>query len=202
MYPQVSAVVAYVPASMRYASCCVHKVSATWTYGGVSLASVTFPKQMPFRHPRLDQAATIQVERTHGPILMISGGDDRIWASSLMTEDAMSRLDESRFAYAYERLDYPHAGHTAGSPQTVPAWTGKIIDPLTGEREEPGGSIEGNAESGVDAGPKVLRFLESALGSPADAARMLDTPAHPATMLKLEAAPPALARCSLSGSLP
>jgi hypothetical protein len=43
------------------------------------------------------QAATIEVERTGGPILMISGEDDHLWRSWEMADDVVSRLKRTHF---------------------------------------------------------------------------------------------------------
>ncbi|HXP43668.1 MAG TPA: hypothetical protein VN833_25690, partial [Candidatus Acidoferrales bacterium] len=58
---------------------------------------------------------------------------------------------------------YPHAGHRAGMPEIVPAWHGGLTHPLTGARENLGGTPEGNAASSLDAAPKVLEFLQRSL---------------------------------------
>ena len=163
VYPGIRAVVAYVPASVRYPSCCGRWLTAAWTLRGQTLSYYS-TVQYGSAH-RGEEAASIQVERTRGAILVISGGQDGVWPSSLMTQEIVSRLKEAGFAHEYERLDYAHAGHGAGSPDIVPAWAGAVIQPQTGEPADPGGSVEANAASGVDAGPEVLRFLAHALSS-------------------------------------
>ena len=134
-----------------------------WTIHGQPLTYVIPMRREPVRDPNQTFQATIPIEQTHGPILMVSGGEDGVWSSSEMTGDAMNRLKLAHFAFPYERLDYPHAGHRVGSPEIIPVWTGGLTQWQTGESQNPGGSVEGNAESGLDAGPKVLKFLEEAL---------------------------------------
>jgi hypothetical protein len=73
------------------------------------------------------------------------------------------RLRESHFAYPVVVLIYPHAGHRAGAPEIIPVWHNGVLHPLTGTTMDLGGSPEGNAESSLDAIPKVLDFLRTSL---------------------------------------
>ena len=107
----------------------------------------------------MEQAAEIQVERTRGPILLISGQDDGIWESSPMSDKVIGRLKGAHFAYEFEQLKYAHAGHRAGHPGIYPTWYGRVTHPVSGRETHYGGTPEGNAESSIDAAPKVLEFL-------------------------------------------
>ena len=157
MFPQIKAVVAYVPASVRYAACCGGRnLPAAWTWGGQALTYST----MRFRDSaEMDMRAAIPVERIHGPILLISGQDDDVWPSSTMSNAVAGRLKQNRFQFAVEHLDYPHAGHRAGRPEIIPVWYGRVVNPASGRDENFGGSTEGDAQSSLDAIPKVLAFL-------------------------------------------
>src|ERR1035438_2312791 len=70
MFPRISAVVAYVPSNVRVASCCRNNGGPAWTWTGRAL-----PYVMPGgrRLPVVLAQAAIEVEKTQGPILMISG---------------------------------------------------------------------------------------------------------------------------------
>ena len=109
--------------------------------------------------------AAIAVEHTHGPILMIAGEDDGVWESSRMTDAVVERLKRAHFAYSCERLSYRHAGHRAGRPEIVPMWHGVVRNPTSGREENLGGNAQGDAESSLDAIPKVLDFLRQSLGA-------------------------------------
>ncbi len=108
-------------------------------------------------------SATIAVENTQGPILLISGEDDGVWPSSAMANFVMSRLKQAHFPFDSEHLKYPHAGHWAGRPEITPAWHSNVGNPTSGRSLHPGGKPEGNAASSLDAIPKVLEFLRKAL---------------------------------------
>jgi dienelactone hydrolase len=153
MFPAIGAVVAYVPANVRYPSCCRNDGGPAWTWAG---------RPLPYALPRLrNPQSDIEVERTHGPVLMISGGSDGVWHSSQMADDVVSRLKRHHFEYSYENLKYAHAGHAAGRPEIRPAWHGATRHPISGRVMDIGGSPKGDAESSMDAMPKVLAFLRA-----------------------------------------
>jgi len=164
MYPALSAVVAYVPANVRYPSCCgITAVPYAWTWGGNPLAWQ--PVRAGAGPPDMLLRAKIEIEKTNAAVLLISGGEDHVWPSSLMADSVIDRLKHAHFAHPFENLKYPHAGHTAGRPEIVPAWQGETRHPISGRPMQAGGSVKGNAESSLDAIPKVLEFLR---GSPSD----------------------------------
>ena len=166
MYPELKAVVAYVPANVRYGACCGGTSAPyAWTWGGHALAYATGRVS---ENPAVRMTAAIAVEHTHGPILLISGDEDGVWPSSMMADAVVGRLKEAHSAFDVEHLDYSHAGHRAGRPEIVPTWYGTIAHPVSGREETFGGTVEGDAQSSLDAIPKVLAFLcQNLLGCPA-----------------------------------
>jgi dienelactone hydrolase len=162
MYPAIKAVVAYSPANVRYPACCgLTAVPYAWTWNGNPLAYALLLRGG--RDPSTELRAAIEVERTAGPILLISGDADGIWDSTAMTNAIVARLDRHHFAYKVEHLRYPHAGHSAGHPEIIPAWMKPAPHPLSGRLQNMGGSPKGNAESSLDAAPRVIAFLQQAL---------------------------------------
>lgn len=163
MYPQLKAVVAYVPANVRYPACCGGTaVPYAWTWKGQPL---TYALPRTAGSPQAEMTAGIAVEHTHGPILLIGAEDDGVWHSSSMTVAMADRLRREHFSYKVEVLKYAHAGHRAGRPEIVPTWHGKMRHPVSGREMDLGGSAKGDAESSIDAIPKVLNFLNDALGN-------------------------------------
>jgi len=160
IYEQIKAVVAYVPANVRYPACCLVRPAAAWTIQGAPLAWAG-PRQRGDSTVLL--RAEIAVEHTHAPILMIGGKDDGVWPSTQMVEAAAARLREHHFPYAVTVLAYDHAGHRAGMPEIIPTWHGGVLHPIAGTVMNLGGTPEGNAESTLDAIPKVLDFLRASL---------------------------------------
>jgi dienelactone hydrolase len=166
MYPEIKAVVAYVPANVRYPACCQQQGGAAWTWQGRPLA---WAPRRPNASPELAWDAQIAVEHTKGSILMIGAKDDGVWPSAEMVDAAASRLRSSHFAYQVVALKYDHAGHRVGLPEIIPAWSNGVVHPVSGRPIDFGGTPEGNAESSLDAIPKVLDFLRGSLLEPAPA---------------------------------
>jgi len=54
--------------------------------------------------------AAIKVEKTNGPILLISGDDDRVWPSKEMSEKIVERIKTNEFPFEYRHLCYECAG--------------------------------------------------------------------------------------------
>lgn len=162
MAPEVRAVMVCSPSDVRFPACCgATPVPWAWTWRGQPLA------WRPVRRfsPEEAMQAAIRVEQIHGPVLLTSGDADRVWESSTMADTIVGRLKRHHFACDVEHLNYPYAGHTAGLPEIVPAWQGKVRHPLSGEAMEMGGTPEGNAKASLDAIPKVLDFPRRSLAT-------------------------------------
>jgi len=164
IYPEIRAVVAYVPADFRHPSCCDRPFGAAWTWKGLPL-----PWALHGSEGASIMDASIAVENINGPILMIGAEDDGVWPSAKMVESAARRLRTRHFAHPLVVLIYPHAGHRAGNPAIEPTWSNAVKHPMSGRITNFGGTPEGNANSTLDAIPKVLDFLQSQLSGPSTA---------------------------------
>lgn len=103
--------------------------------------------------------AAIPVEAIAGPVLLISGRDDKLWPSTPMAEAVMARLDARRFRYPHSHLAYDNAGHAAfGKPVAA----GTPVNPAM--FVQAGGTFEGTQAARVDGWPKTLAFLKTNLG--------------------------------------
>jgi dienelactone hydrolase len=164
MFPAIRAVVAYAPSNTRRPACCGgNSVPYAWTWRGQPLAYLPIGAGL---QSELAMRATIEVERTQGPILMVSGQEDGVWRSSTMADMVVSRLKGAHFPYEVLTLKYPHAGHSAGRPEITPAWHEGVRQPLSGREMDLGGTPKGDAESSLDSMPKVLEFLRKSLAEP------------------------------------
>ena len=96
--------------------------------------------------------ASIPVERIDGPVMLISGTDDRLWPSTRMGEMVIERLRAHEHPFAYEHLRYEGAGHMITLPGYEPesSWT---------QRYELGGNREADEFANADSWLKVLDFL-------------------------------------------
>ena len=135
MFPRIRAVVAYSPANVRYPACCgFTAVPYAWTWNGNGLAFR--PLRPGAAQVEMVRKSEIEVERTQGPVLLISGDADRVWDSNSMADSVVARLKRHAFAYNVEHLNYAHAGHGAGRPEIVPAWRGPVRNPTSGRDVE------------------------------------------------------------------
>lgn len=97
--------------------------------------------------------ATIAVESIAGPVLLVSGGADRMWDSARLHGIAAERLD--RHGCDYEQLIYPDAGHAISAP---------YLPTANRERSQQfvmGGSPVGYAKADSDHWPHVLETFET-----------------------------------------
>ena len=192
-YPQVKAVVAYVPSHVVWAGCCdsVAQADAPWTYRGKpvphmppvpeirrainALRHDTPIRRTPIFQRRLEDTITvaqaaIPVERINGPVLLISGHDDQVWPSSFMAEQIIARLRRHAFKHAHRHLAYSGAGHSIGRPYTSMMDIKNERHPITRRVSDTGGSPSGTARASEDSWSKLLEFLEKYLRSSAAAA--------------------------------
>jgi dienelactone hydrolase len=187
MFPQIAGVVAGSPCGIRQAGIGKRNSDFTkpaWMYGGTALPYVParynlrrffqFYSVFVFRRPLrlrpvfegllrkhdLVAAATIEVERIKGPVLLISGTADELWPSERFAELVMARLRENEHPYPDEHLHYAGAGHFVCFPYALPS-----MPPMTKMSPVPvftmdfGGTPEANAASARDSWPEILRFL-------------------------------------------
>jgi dienelactone hydrolase len=193
-YPQVKAVVAYVPSHVVWAGCCdsLAQMEPPWTYRGKptphmppapeirramsTLRPETSVRRTPIFLRRLEDTiaamnAAIPVERINGPVLLISGRDDQVWPSTLMAEQIMGRLRRHLFKHPYRHLAYSGAGHGITRPYASTMDIHQEPHPRTRRLSDLGGTPAGTARASEDSWSKVLGFLETYLRGSAEVAR-------------------------------
>lgn len=171
---QVQAVVAYLPSHVAWQALNWQPPPrSSWRHRGVSVPFVRYVNAAERMRreglrglyaasleadPHAVHAAEIPVERTQGAVLVISGGQDGVWPSTEMARKVVDRLRASGFAYSYQHLEYPDAGHAimglAPAPTSVQAPWGELHF---------GGTEAANASARADAWSNVLRFLHATL---------------------------------------
>jgi dienelactone hydrolase len=119
---------------------------------------------------RVDDVA-IRVERTRGPILMMSGEDDQLWGSTELTAVAEERLQRAAFAYPFEHRRYPGAGHFACLPPNLPTTSNAARHALVPMALDYGGNARDNAAASADLWPRIVAFLQQHLAATGDALR-------------------------------
>lgn len=181
-YPNVHAVIAHVPSSLRWGA--VRTDSAAWTHNAVALPYlhllnagpdvITLPngvranKFVGVFNATVNAASTLElsaasiaVEEIAGPVLLLGGGADDLWPSCRFVHAAFERLraHDHTAMYADEAHCYPDAGHFA--PQ--PGWStmAPAIAELDGSNLSLGGTARGNAHAQREALTHIVRFLEA-----------------------------------------
>jgi dienelactone hydrolase len=109
----------------------------------------------------LPDNAIIPVERTNGPILLISGDDDQMWPSARMGDQIMERLAAHHHPFRSRHCHYPGAGHLMRPP-------GLPTSVLQGKFALGG---RGPTQAGANraAWSETLAFLGTTLGVPSRA---------------------------------
>ncbi len=138
-YPEVSAVIAIAPSSVVFPGPPRGTVDAlraqhsAWSFNGQELSFVPMPYswttlrgmitgkrtrmfEKALRNAGRVKKAAIPVERIQGPIFLASFTRDQIWPSTLMSEQIVQRLRDSKFRFHYEHAAYD-AGHSQWSIQ-------------------------------------------------------------------------------------
>jgi dienelactone hydrolase len=187
VYPQVKAVVCYVPLGIVMAQ--GPENAAPCTYQGRVLPFLSIvpnrdeirriEEKQKAREPasiapvllRLlaDEALTapaeIPVGRINGPVLLVTGADDQAIPSPLFAERIVARLAAHDFPYSCRHLSYAGAGHAIGLPHChglpyVPTY-GR--PPAGGPLFAFGGNTRDDARANADSWVQVTRFLKESL---------------------------------------
>ncbi len=104
------------------------------------------------------QCAAIPVEKITCPILLISGGDDGMWPSSIFAEQILKRKNPTALV---QHLHYPDAGHQIGIPGL--ASSSLYYHPIANKWFSMGGSPQADEEASQDSWKKLVAFLKDHL---------------------------------------
>ncbi|PLT19493.1 MULTISPECIES: acyl-CoA thioester hydrolase/BAAT C-terminal domain-containing protein [Ralstonia] len=186
----VSAVIGYVPGAVVHsgqnaADPAVGREGPTWLYRGQPLPHLWEGNRTatwapfdegpaPHRHERAIRTALqdadavararIRVERTRGPVLLLSATDDGSWPSSDYSRMVTAKLAEVRHPYPVEHFDHEGAGHAIVFPY-VPTTQLVYAHPVSGRISTGGGEPRANARADAQSWAAVLRFLASAVAA-------------------------------------
>lgn len=186
----VSAVIGYVPGAVVHsgqnaADPALGREGPTWLYRGQPLPHLWEGNRTatwapfdegpaPHRHERAIRTALqdadavararIRVERTRGPVLLLSATDDGSWPSSDYSRMVTAKLAEVHHPYPVEHFDYEGAGHAIVFPY-VPTTQLVYAHPVSGRISTGGGEPRANARADAQSWAAVLRFLASAVAA-------------------------------------
>jgi dienelactone hydrolase len=181
MFPDAGAVVAVAPSSVVFFGLGDDSgpIASSWSYRGKPLpfahrdvpqrvndaidAQRNARQRVSYRDSYLaqlpqdtDDAAVIPVERIRGPVLLIAGGDDKLWPSDVMAGQVMARLKDRGHRYGDRLLLFPAAGHPLGVPFEFAKAT------LARSFLDLGGTAAANESADEDSWPRLIAFLRSA----------------------------------------
>lgn len=108
--------------------------------------------------------ASIPVDQINGPILLLSGLDDQVWPSAMMSDMIADRLNASGFRFPVENVQFEQAGHLI-SRNLATIESGRTGQIPIGEKMyaySNGGTIEGDKAAIVQSREKILSFLHQA----------------------------------------
>ena len=169
----VGPVVAYTPSSVVWAGIDFaqpSRVCSSWSRNGAPVSYVPIPQDVPpaqvpegvsmrpmFEAGLQDKAAVeqggIPVERATGPLMLVSGGDDRVWPTGQMCQMMVERMKAHGRADDVVHRHYPAAGHLL-FPYSLPSDGSKPPFPVA-----LGGTTEADAEAHALAWPEVVAHL-------------------------------------------
>lgn len=129
----VGAVVAYAPSAVAFGGISFAgegRRHSSWSYRGEPVPFVPYARgglrpsisgrglvldpiyRAALRDSAAVEKAAIPVENTDAPLLLISGGKDKIWPASEMAERVVTRLVGRGRSDQVEHLQFPDAGHS------------------------------------------------------------------------------------------
>ena len=105
--------------------------------------------------------ASIKVENINGPILLLSGVEDEVWPSSIMSDMIENRIKLNSFRFVFENIKYENAGHlVSGNPNNPSSIRqGKMVIGGKSYDYNFGGTETGDMEAQKDAAQRVFNFL-------------------------------------------
>jgi pimeloyl-ACP methyl ester carboxylesterase len=99
-----------------------------------------------------DGAAIIRIERATGPVLLISGADDRMWPAQRMCRMLVERAQRFGRGHLVRHLDFRDAGHALFQLEPDIEVKSPMLVDL-------GGSVPATARAHEIAWPEVVRVL-------------------------------------------
>ena len=190
-FPQIRAIVAYAPSNVAWAASgrdqSTGELIPSWTwrekpvpFAPLPLRGFMWRSAFPvvalkrpvmfrnlfragLRNREAVELAAIPVEKIHGPILLVSGGDDHLWPAAEMSEAIVKRLQSQGGAHAAEHLHFARAGHMLRYPHLPVTARDSRNKHLRGARFSFGGTPPADAEAQTQAWRRAIAFLRANL---------------------------------------
>jgi dienelactone hydrolase len=166
-FEAIHAVIAISPASIAFQSYQAPNLPpvSSWSFGGAPVPYLPYRVDDRFRQSgdgvylrlrsladsEASERAAIPVERINGPLLLLSGTDDRVWPATLMAEQIRARLRLTAFHRPFTHIAFPGAGHMIFGPG---------YSPTALQARYGGGTPGGNARAQLESWRATLDFLD------------------------------------------
>jgi dienelactone hydrolase len=154
-YKQIEGIIAKVPGSVVFQG---DGPSSSWSYKDQPVPYVPHYKtsdnskvvnnqwrelfELALTQTDAVEKAAIKVEQINGPILILTGQEDKLWPSSQMGEMIIKRLKENNYPHWYKHVAYENAGHGLNENYLFL-----------------GGTKEGNKKARIDSEKRIFAFL-------------------------------------------
>jgi uncharacterized protein len=124
-YNDFDAVVALVPAHVRFPAASITANTSAWTFNGEELSYLPIPFravvaalagnkkkawEIILENEKSKPEAQIEAEKIDCPILLLSAKDDEEWPSQYMCKEIIDRLSNNNYKYYYEHISFD-GGH-------------------------------------------------------------------------------------------
>jgi dienelactone hydrolase len=155
--------VPYVPLARPTGFRC--RAVAGWLQGQPLSVRPLFERGLAQASEKRVRAATIPVEEIGGPVLLVTGDDDRVWPADTLATRAMARLDAASYPHTYDHLRVPGAGHDIKVPYHPTTERATRPFPLPGRplALDMGGTPAGYARADAQAWERTLEVLDEGL---------------------------------------
>lgn len=173
-------VIAYSPSSVSWSNTVLpfnsDSVKPSWTYKNQPIPYISMDKikgtptstieTLPFWKNGLSDSisvnnASIQVENINGPILLLSGAEDEVWPSAMMSNMIENKIKKNQFNFEFENIQYENAGHLISSNPNNPSTMRQGKMEVEGKSYDFnfGGTEKGDLAAQKDAAQRVFKFL-------------------------------------------
>lgn len=178
---KVHGTIAFAPSSVSWSNTVLpfnsDDIKPSWTFRGEAIPFIPMEKitggesntieTLPYLTGGLADSnqvttASIPVEQISGPILLLSGLDDQVWPSAMMSDMIEDRLEERGFQHKLKNLQFEGAGHLISRNLAT------ISQDRTGHMPigdklyefEFGGTIEQDQAAIIHSEEAIMTFLE------------------------------------------
>ncbi|MEL6253859.1 MAG: acyl-CoA thioester hydrolase/BAAT C-terminal domain-containing protein [Bacteroidota bacterium] len=177
----VGGVIAFAPSSVSWSNTVLpynsDELKASWTYKGNPIPFIAMEKLQAGESEMLNTLgywseglkdslavaqASIPIEKVKGPVLLLSGKDDKVWPAAMMADMLEVRSKAYSFAYPFENIQYENTGHMISSnpDQKEGPRQGSMNIQGNSYPFEFGGSNEGDYQAKQDIRKRIMQFLQ------------------------------------------